>query len=374
VKVPCSIIRGGTSKGIVVRTADLPDDAAARDRVILGIFGSPDRRQIDGLGGADTLTSKLALVAPPSRDDADIDYTYGQVLIDAPHVDYTGNCGNITAAVAAFAVDEGYATDAAPTEIRVRIHCTNSGRIVTAGVPLAGDGRRAEAGDLEIAGVPGTGAPILLDWADTAGAGTGSVLPMGPSATVPGFADIRFSVVDVGNPMLFVDRADFGVEPSAGPDEIDPDADLVERLIKFRHAAVEALGYRDPAGAISDSIPLLTLVGAPADYRHYGSGETVAAESMDVWMRSLFLGRVHKAFGVAEAASAAAAVVIPGTVAHELARPGALERGVVRIGHPSGVMDVEIEASDAGDAPVITRVATQRTARRIMDGDVWVAT
>ena len=176
-KIPCTIMRGGTSKGIILRAETLPADPKERDAIILKIFGSPDRRQIDGLGGADPLTSKLALIGAPSRTDADIDYTFADVLIDRPIVDYSGYCGNITSAVAAYAVDEGYVRPTEPSTV-VRIHNTNTGRIIKARVSIK-DGRVLEKGNVAIAGVPGTAAPIDLDFAGTAGSISGKLLPAG---------------------------------------------------------------------------------------------------------------------------------------------------------------------------------------------------
>ena len=173
----CSIIRGGTSKGIFIKENELPDDPAARDAVIRAVFGSPDIRQIDGLGGADVLTSKLAIIGPPSRPDADVDYTFGQVSFETDKIDYSGNCGNISSAVGPYAIDEGMVRADGEAAF-VRIHMKNTGRILRAEVPTR-DGRAVETGDFAIDGVPGTGARITLDWSDTAGGVTGKLLPTG---------------------------------------------------------------------------------------------------------------------------------------------------------------------------------------------------
>jgi len=174
-KVKCTIVRGGTSKGVLIHRDELPSDPKTRDETILAIFGSPDRRQIDGLGGSDVLTSKLAIVGAPTRDDADIDYTFGQVGIETPYVDYGGYCGNILSAVASYAVDEKFVS-VDRTSAKVRVHVTNTGRIVVAEVPVA-NGRAAEEGAARIFGVPGSGAPIVLNFADTVGSITGAPAP-----------------------------------------------------------------------------------------------------------------------------------------------------------------------------------------------------
>jgi 2-methylaconitate cis-trans-isomerase PrpF len=363
-------MRGGTSKGVVLRRADLPDDAQRRDAIILRIFGSPDRRQIDGLGGADPLTSKLAIVGPPTRRDADVDYTFGQVLIEEAAVDYGGYCGNIAAAVAAYAVDEGF-VDANGADAVVRIHCTNMGRLITAEVPVA-DGRTRDAGDVAIAGVPGTGAPIKLDFADTAGSASGSPLPLGPALELAAFGDIRLSVVDVGNPMVFVDRASFDVGPADGPEQIDGRRKLLSRLEAIRIAAGREIGLAGDDGEVGENIPLVALVGEPADYTSYGTRHRVAAADMDLWARTIFLDRTHKAYGVSETVCTAAAAVLPGTVVHQHTRTGAADRGRVRIGHPSGIIEAEVDVAACDGAPRFRRISVVRTARRILDGQAHV--
>ena len=364
-------MRGGTSKGIVVRSSDLPADDLQRDRTILRLFGSPDRRQIDGLGGADPLTSKFAIVAPPSRSDADLDFTFAQVLIDEPVVDYTGNCGNITAAVAAFAVHDGLG-ERRDGVTSVRIHCTNTGRVVVGDVPVSSDGEIIEVGDTSIAGVPGQGAAISLDWSDTSGVATGTLMPLGGTFEIDGFDDMRVSAVDIGNLMLIVERERFNVSPEAGPDDIDGNPALIEQLQAVRASAIRKLGMADANGNISDSIPLITLVGRPATYPDYQNQTPILAKDMDIWARSLFLGRLHKAFGIAESISMAAAAVLPGTIAFDATRPGSLERGEVRIGHPSGVLSVSIALKPQETTHQIGRAAVVRTARRIMEGVAFV--
>lgn len=369
-KIPCTIMRGGTSKGILINALDLPGDPAARDAVILKVFGSPDRRQIDGLGGADPLTSKLAIVGPPTRNDADIDYTFGQVLVDRAKVDYGGYCGNVASAVAAYAVDEGFAPARGKTAL-VRIHCTNMNRVIRAEVPLDG-GRAAEEGEAAIAGVPGTGAAIELDFADTAGSASGRLLPAGRAFELPGFGGVRLSVVDAGTPMVFVEASAFDVAPGDGPTEIDARRDMLAKIEEIRIEAARHAGLLDARGEVSDNYPLVGLVRAPADYRTYSSREPVAAADMDLWSREIFLGFTHKAYGVAESVCTAAAALVPGTVAHGCTRAGAAQRGLVRIGHPNGVMEVRVEAEAGAEGPVFRRIAIVRTARRILDGQVYV--
>jgi 2-methylaconitate cis-trans-isomerase PrpF len=369
-KIPCTIMRGGTSKGIILRSDTLPSDPLARDSIILKIFGSPDRRQIDGLAGADPLTSKVALVGPASRADADIDYTFADVLIEKPVVDYSGYCGNVTSAVAAYAVDEGFLTAVEPVTV-VRIHNTNTQRIIRAQVTVR-DGRAVEIGDVEIAGVPGTAAPIYLDFADTAGSISGTLLPAGTSVELRAPSPIRASIVDIGNPMVFVRAGDFGVATTDGPDELNARQDLLARLEEIRVQGAQYLGLVRNGRAVSASIPAVALVAGPADYQAYSSKRPIAADSMDFWSREIFIGSVHKAYGVSETVCSTVAALIPGTVVHDVSRAGAAARGRVRLGHPSGVIEARVAVDLAGVQPVVNEVSVVRTARRIMDGMVYV--
>jgi hypothetical protein len=370
-KVPCTIMRGGTSKGIILRADTLPADAAARDDIILKIFGSPDRRQINGIAGADPLTSKLALIAPPSRADADIDYTFADVLIDKPVVDYSGYCGNVTSAVAAYAVDEGFARPMEPVTV-VRIHNTNTHRIIKATV-LVKDGHPLEHGDVAIAGVPGTAAPIYLDFADTAGSISGKLLPAGVTVELQAHKTVRATICDVGNPMVFVRADDFAISPQATVDELNARRDLLDALEGVRCQAATYLGLIKDGRPVSASIPSVAIVGAPGNYIAYSSNEKISADNMDFWSREIFIGSIHKAFGVSETVSAAVAALIPGSVVHDVTRTGAAERGRVRLGHPSGVIVADVIVDLTPQGPVLRKVSIVRTARRIMDGNVNVS-
>ena len=369
-KVPCTIMRGGTSKGIILRADALPADPQARDNIILKIFGSPDRRQIDGLAGADPLTSKLALIGPPSRPDADIDYTFADVLIDQPVVDYSGYCGNVTSAVAAYAVDEGFVAATEPRTF-VRIHNTNTRRIIKAEV-MVKDGRAADEGNVELAGVPGTAAPIHLDFADTAGSISGKLLPAGVTVQLQGTKPVTATILDVGNPLVFVHAEDFGVSTGHSVDEINACGDVLELLDRIRVQGAEYLGLLKNGKATSASVPSVALVAAPAGYKAFGSGEPISPESMDFWCREIFMGSVHKAIGVSETVCAAVAALIQGSVVHDVARRGTGANGTVRLGHPSGVIEAQVEVDTTSETPTLRKVSVVRTARRIMDGHVYV--
>ncbi len=360
------LMRGGTSKAVFLRRSDLPPDPETRDRVILALFGSPDPRQVDGLGGADILTSKVAIIGPPSRGDADLDYTFGQVSITEPVIDYDINCGNISAAVGVYALQEGLVLPVEPVS-RVRIHNTNTGRILLADVPVAG-GEVLVEGDLSVDGVPGTGAPILLDWAGTVGGATGALLPTGRAVdrlSLPwGHAPV--SVVDVGNLCVFFPAEAAGLAGTEGPGEVT--AQHVERSEAIRQASAKLLGL-----PVDGLLPIPVAVAPPAGYRAFGSGRPVAPGEVDVLARAV-AGRppvLHKAFPGTAAATVAVAARIPGTVVHEAAA-GVPDAAPVRIGHPSGAVPVWAVVRPEGDGWRVERAAYARTARRLAEGYAFV--
>ena len=374
-RIRCVLMRGGTSRALFVMRGDLPSEPERRDRVILRIYGSPDVRQIDGLGGADPLTSKLAIIGPPSCRDADVDYTFGQVSIREPLVDYAGNCGNISSAVGPFAIDEGLVEPVEPTTT-VRIHQTNTESILIAEVPVV-NGKVAVEGEYHIDGVPGTGARIDLDFSDTAGAVTGRILPTGnplDQLVVEGVGTIEVSVVDAGNPCVFVRARDLGMGGTETPEQIDADQALNERIERIRGTVAAKLGlveaWRDAARE-SPYIPFFVLVSPPADYVDFTTGRTVAAQKVDFVARLLFMLRTHKAYAVTGTVCTGAAAKMPGSIVHEAARPESHSRSLTRIGHPAGVIEVEADMR-ANDGVRLVRASMGRTARRIMEGYAFV--
>ncbi len=370
----CSIVRGGTSKGVFILKNELPKDPAKRDEVICAIYGSPDLRQIDGLGGADVLTSKLAIISPPSRPDADVDYTFGQVSFETKFVDYGGNCGNISAAVGPFAIDEGFVEAVEPVTT-VRIHLTNSNNILVAEVPVK-NGKACVEGDYSIDGVPGTGAKITLDWSDTAGAITGKLLPTGNAKDVISVdgKDYEVSLVDAGNPLVFIHANSLGMSGTESPNEIEANKDLMATIEKIRGRAAVIFGLvKTPEAAAIKSpyAPFFAIVSPPSDYTSI-SGEKVNAEEIDIVSRLLFMLRMHKTYPVTGTVCTGAAVRVPGSIAWEVLREEAKTRPSVNIGHPGGVIPVESEAEVISGEVKLKRIGVYRTARRIMDGYVYV--
>lgn len=373
VGIPCVFMRAGTSRGAFLREEDLPNGAALREKLILAIYGSPDFRQIDGLGGATSLTSKVAIVGPPTRPDADVDYTFGQVRIDEARVDFKGNCGNISSGIGPFAIEEGMVPATSPVTA-VRIHLTNSSALLVAEVPVA-DGLCPVQGDAQVAGVPGRGAPIMLDWADVSGTLGRGLLPTGQACErLPtAIGEIDVSIVDAGNVTVFVRPSVFGLRaPDFATQRLD--AEALRRIEAVRHAAALRLDMVEQgqrAADVTPTIPKLYMVAAPCDYID-ANGLPVAAEDHDLLGRGMSMGMPHAAYAGTVAVCTGAAALIDGTLVNEAARPARLSGGGLRIGHPMGILEIHARVDQTGPFPTLERAAVVRTARRIMEGIVYV--
>lgn len=364
IPVRCVIMRGGTSKGVFFHEHDLPRDPTERDRLILSVMGSPDPRQIDGLGGADNLTSKIVIIGKSQDPSADVTYTFGQVGIDLPYVSYSANCGNLSAAVGVFAIEEGLVRPTPPVT-RVRIFNTNTRQLLVSYVPVSGGAPEVD-GDYAIAGVPGTAAEIRLDFANTKGASTGKILPSGNPTDelyVPELGrSITVSFVDVAKVTLYFHARDAGITGTEGPDEFTPE--VLARFWAIRNAGARYIGL-----PLDSRLPHPVSVVAPTDYLDYMSKRPVSGEAVSFVARRVGgpPPRLHKAFAATGAVCTAAAANIPGTLVHQLARQ--FPDGVVRIGHPTGVFPVRVALDAAGE---IKEASYSRTARRIMEGTVYV--
>lgn len=374
-KIPCVIMRGGTSKGVFFKETELPPAPDRRERVILAVFGSPDARQINGLGGADPLTSKAAIIGTPSRQDADVDYTFGYVGITQASVDWKGNCGNISSAVGPYAIDEGIvkATDPITT---VRIHNTNTKKLLIAEVPTEG-GRFHPEGNYAISGCPGTGAKIRLDFRETGGSVTGRLLPTGrvtDTLALDGGRTLTVSFVDCANPFVFVRAADLGLTNTESVEEWTAHPTALKAMEEIRCAAAEVLGIakdRRTASKDSPGVPKIALVAGPQAFTSF-SGKPVATGETHILTRMTSLQKPHKAFATTGGVCLAVAARIPGTVVHEAVPPAMRTMETLLIGHPSGVMPVEVlvEAVDGGYK--VRRAALGRTARRLMEGFAYI--
>jgi 2-methylaconitate cis-trans-isomerase PrpF len=372
-------MRGGTSKAVFLKEGDLPLQENKRKNLILGIFGSPDRRQIDGLGGADPLTSKLAIIGPP-RDDpraagSHLTYTFGQVEIDHPDIDYLSLCGNISSAVGAFAVYEGMVQPTSPITT-VRAFNTNLNRMLNIEVPVEGN-RPVERGDFVVPGVPGSGARILVDFAETAGSACGALLPTGnpiDRLEIPGFGAIEASLLDIGNAHIFIRARDVGLVGTETAAEIDAKTDLRELLEKIRGtAAFRMKMIKDPARSKQESpaTPILGMLSPPADYRNELGKTTVKADDVDLVSRLMFMQQMHKTYAGTSTVCTGVASRVRGTIVHEMTRPESLDNPLVRIGHPAGVIGTETRVEFKGNDYIVRRATLGRTARRLMEGYVY---
>ena len=375
-KIPCTIIRGGTSKGVYLHAEDLPQDPKEREKVILKIFGSPDKRQIDGLGGADALTSKVAIVAKSDCPDYDVIYTYGQVAIDQPAVFFRGICGNISSGVGPFAIDEGMVEAKEPVT-EVRIYNTNTKKVFRAQV-LVKDGKADVYGDYSIAGVPGTGARVKLDFSQTAGAITGKLLPTGNArdiVTVDGYGEMEVSIVDCSVLEVYVDAKTVGIKGTETPAEIDGNEELLKKCEALRGTVATMMGLSSaPAAAQKESanIPHLVIVSQAADYTSYLDGSTIGKDDIDFAARMLFMQKTHKTYAGTGSVCTSVAAMIPGTVVNQYMSEEAKKRNEIRIGHPGGVINVETSVSTQEGSAKVDYVEFSRTARRIMDGFVYI--
>lgn len=345
--VPCMWMRGGTSKGGYFLAEDLPTDKSARDAQLLSIMGSPDPRQIDGMGGGDPLTSKVAVISRSRNVQADVDYLFLQVSVDEALVSDAQNCGNILAGVGPFAIERGLVAAASP-KTQVRIFMKNTGQIATATVETAG-GSVCYSGNAHIDGVAGRHAAIPLEFQDIAGSSCGALLPTGNACdTVEG---VDCTLIDNGMPCVVMRAAAFGLSGKETPAEIDRNDKLKNRIETIRLAAGRVMNLGDVA---KKTVPKMTLVSAPSD------GATIAT-------RTLIPHRCHKAIGVFGAVSVATACLIEGSIADGLARVPQASEKHLSIQHPTGEMTV-IATMKGGE---IARIAILRTARKLFDGIVF---
>jgi 2-methylaconitate isomerase len=373
--IPAVFMRGGTSKAIMFHARDLPADRVAWDDLFTAAMGSPDPygRQLDGMGGGVSSVSKVCVLAPSTRDDADIDYTFAQVLVKERKVDYKGNCGNMSSAVGPFAVDEGLIR-ASGDAATVRIFNTNTRKIIRATFPLD-EGRARYDGDLVIPGVAGTGAPVRLDFVEPGGAATGRLLPSGKTTDrleVPGFGPIDASLVDAANPAVFVRARDIGLTGTELPEQLEANSKIMRLLDDIRLQGSVRMGIApdaEAARAIS-AVPFMAFVSPPQDAPTL-TGETIPAASVDLTVRVVSSGQPHRALPVTISLCTAVAARITGTVVAEMLSRTA-GNASLRLGMPSGVLTVDADVVQEGGAWIARAGSFYRTARRLFDGRVWV--
>ena len=371
-KLPAVFIRGGTSKGIFFKEEDLPRSRAERDEIFLRVLGSPDpyQRQLDGMGGGLSSVSKVAIIGRSDRHDADIDYTFVQIAVDKPVADYGQACGNLSASVGPYAVEEGiFPAEDGP--VIVRVYNTNTNKIYHAHFQVR-DGHAVEIGDYAMSGVGGTGAKIRLDYLDPGGAKSPAFLPSGNVVDVleaTGYGKLETSLVDATNPVVFVDAAALGVSGGELPEVLESNTGLMSNLDEIRRKAGVVMRLGKAPADVPLSNPKVALVAPPADYTTI-SRDTVSADDYDIGIRIVSMERMHRAVTGTGGMCLAAACQVMGSIPNRLARQ--LEPGQdIRIGTPSGVITIAAKAYQADDGQwQVERVTVYRTQRRLMEGFV----
>ena len=375
-KIPAVFMRGGTSNAVVFHAKDLPQDRAQWDEIFLAAIGSPDPygRQLDGMGGGISSLSKVCVVGPPSRPDADIDYTFAQVQVKEAKVDYSGNCGNMSSAMGPFAVDEGLLKIAGKDAL-VRIHNMNTKKIIHARFALD-EGLAAVDGDLAIPGVAGTGAPVRLEFREPGGATTGKLLPTGnviDTLDVPGVGKIRASLVDAANACCFLNAADLGLAGTEMPEALDQSAALLDKLAQIRIAASIAMGIGKNAedAAKKRTVPFVGFVAGPQDAQSL-SGAAIRGDSVDLTGRMLSNGQPHRALPLTASLCMAVAARLEGSIVNQAARLNPDPDAEIRIAMPSGVLVVAATVKLVSGAWYAEQGAFFRTQRRLFDGYVYM--
>jgi probable AcnD-accessory protein PrpF len=385
-KIPATYMRGGTSKGVFFKLSDLPEAArvpgAARDALLLRVIGSPDpyAKQIDGMGAATSSTSKTVIAAPASVPDHDVDYLFGQVSIDAPFVDWSGNCGNLSAAIGPFAISAGLVDPArVPRDgiATIRIWQANIGKTIIAHVPMT-NGEVQETGDFELDGVTFPAAEVQLEFIDPADEGEGdsggSMFPTGQlvdQLEVPGVGTFPATLINAGIPTIFVNAADIGYTGMELQDVINSDAKALARFETIRaHGALKMglIKHLDEA-ARRQHTPKIAFVAPPASYTS-SSGKAVDAAGIDLLVRAMSMGKLHHAMMGTAAVAIGTAAAIPGTLVNQAAGGGA--RTAVRFGHPSGTLRVGAEAVERDGVWSVAKAIMSRSARVLMEGQVRI--
>ena len=375
-KIPAVFMRGGTSNAIVFNARDLPRDRALWDEIFLAAIGSPDPygRQLDGMGGGISSLSKVCVVGPSTRTDADIDYTFAQISVKEAKVDYSGNCGNMSSAMGPYAIDEGLVR-ASGSDALVRIHNTNTRKIIWARFALD-DGVAAVDGDLAIPGVAGTGAPVRLEFREPGGATTGKLLPTGrvrDVLEVPGYGTFNVSLVDAANAACFVRAEELGLTGTEMPEALDANTAVLEKLAAIRVAASVAMGIAaTPEEARTKK--LVPFIGFVSDPRNATTltGEAVAADAVDLTGRMISAGQPHRALPLTGSLCMAVAARLEGSIVHAVTRKADDSEAPIRIAMPSGILTVAATVTQNGGEWTAEQGAFYRTQRRMFEGHVCV--
>lgn len=372
-KIPTVFMRGGTSKGAVFHERDLPEDRSKWDEIFLKVMGSPDPKQIDGLGGCVSSNNKIAIIKKSERPGVDIDYTVAQVIIDRPQVDYKSNCGNMSSVVGPFAIDEGLVEPKGDITT-IHLYNENTNKYLDVDVPIK-DGKFDNYGDCSIAGVLGTSAEVKLAFKDPTGAVTESLFPTGnrtDTIDIPGIGEIDLTIIDVSNPLILLRAEDLGFDATELLDEINKKY-ILEKFETIRGKCAEKIGMVSDwrkAAVETPAIPKIAFLNTPKEYKTL-TGELIKTETHDICARVISLNKLHKAYVLTAATATAVAAELDGTVAKEFMKTK-MNTGEVTIAHPSGVMKVTPNIQYDGDKVNIIDVAVVRTTRKIMEGHVYI--
>ena len=370
-------MRGSTSKGCMFHKEDLPEDRSQWDSIFLQAMGDPDPKQIDGMGGTVSSNNKIVIVWKSQEPGVDVEYLVGQVIVGKSQVDYKSNCGNMTAAVGPYAVEEGMVDITEPVTT-VRMLNRNTDKYINVTVPIDPETKTfALEGDCAIAGVDGTAAELKVNFLNPAGAKTGKLLPPGHVLDVldiPGFGSIEATILDVSNPMVLVRAGDIGMKGTELPEEINGNREVCDLLEKIRGTAACMMGFArdlEDAAANSPAVPKVGFFTVPVTFQDI-AGNTVAREDMDVCARVISVFKCHKACPLTSASSISVAAFLEGSLLHQVLGAPKDGRETVRIGHPSGVMTMVPCLEKDGDGLKLPGVAVQRMARRIMEGTLYI--
>ncbi|MEY8763962.1 MULTISPECIES: 2-methylaconitate cis-trans isomerase PrpF family protein [Clostridium] len=368
-KYPCVYMRGGTSKAVFFHEKDLPKDKALWNEIFLKVMGTPDIKQIDGMGGTVSSTSKVAVISPSNHQGVDVDYNFFQVDIVIPRVDNSANCGNISSAVGPFAIDEGLVEAVEPITV-VRVLNTNTNKIIEEHVRVK-NGKAMVHGDEIIKGVPGTGSRIDMYFEKPAGAVTEKLFPTGSKRdmlNIPGYDPIEVTIIDCANPVVFFKAEDIGIKGTELV-ELNSNKDIMEHIERIRSISAQKIGFVqnwEDARKTSTSIPKVSIISKPQNYVDM-DGNIVKAGDMDICCRAVSVGKIHKAYPMTVAIATGSAVKIKGTIVNNLINPKE-DQNIIAIGHSSGITKVDMKI----DGEEVIKGGVTRTARRIMDGYVYV--
>ncbi|MGT2958501.1 3-methylitaconate isomerase [Streptococcus bovimastitidis] len=374
VEIPVSIYRGGTSKGLFIDEANLPVEEDARNLILLKLMGSPDTRQINGLGGAVSTTSKVAIISKEEKNAWDVNYTFAQVSVDKPVVSYSGNCGNISSAVGIYAIENQLVEITSPMT-KVAVYNTNTKKVINEYIPTP-NGQLTYEGDFEISGVPGKGLKIELEFLDPSGAFSGKLLPTGrlkDEIDLENGNRVTVSIVDAANPLVYLKAEDLDLQGIETPEEIDSNVPLLSLLEEIRGKAAVLMGiiddYKDSA-VITPGVPKMTLIASPIDYQTTG-GVSIAANDYDLSVRMMSMQKAHKSIALTGALCTGAASYIEGTLVHDLLKNKNQDKAL-EIGHSSGKITVSTLAQKQDNKQEIQSVSSYRTARKLMTGTAYI--